>query len=558
MRSVQAQQDKELSDAAIASIVARSKFAPGGQVPGLPFPLLPPLGTTGSAPQKKPEDAVKAEEQKKREEVQRAPASTSEAPPVEDFDTTGVDAATRGGGRALDPGLRHSMEARFGYDFSSVRLHDDAQAASAAAGVDATAFTVGEHIVFGSGRFDPSSPAGRHLIAHELAHVVQQRGGAAPRSTGAPARVQRRSFWEDLAVFFGAEGTWSDAELLAYVKAITKAGSHDGSYDADNKARAVVRKFAAGSPGWELTGRQMGLLIDEMIDGPTLDDDEDAILELVELATPDELLVVFREPAKRYASLNDNLHGAQQDRFDDFVARRFAGGGKALSGGTLEVVGPEIPAGSPSFAFDGARFDARFEEDYYGEDPASVVARLSASDRKKARDHVLRMTRPRWQRELEGVTRERVAATDDAERRRLAKKERKLQHRVRALDLFIADTLHRDLPASADDALAGTSPVTGDEAKAAREALTPPRPVKPKPPATPRIPRRRRPLRRRRGLPRRRSRPPSAARKRPHDARRRLHARRPKPRRRRRSRPSARRCSRPAASTARSSRRHWP
>ena len=487
IKSLQAQQDKELSDAAIASVVARQKFAPAGQVPGLPFPLVPPLATPKTEQQKKPEDAVKAEEQKKREEVQRAPATTSEAAPAEDFDTTGVDAATRGGGRALDPSLRHSMEARFGYDFSSVRLHDDPQAASAAAGVDATAFTVGEHIVFGSGRFDPSSPAGRHLIAHELAHVVQQRGGAAPRSTGAPARVQRRSFWESLAVFFGAEGSWSDAELLAYVKAITKAGSHDGSYDADNKARAVVRRWKAGSPGWELTGKQMGLLIDEMIDGPTLDDDEDAILDLVELATPDELLVVFREPAKRYASLDDNLHGAQQDRLDDLVARRFAGGGTALSRGTVEVVGPEIPAGSPSFAFDGARFDARFEEDYYGDDPAAVVARLSPADRRKARDHVLHTTRPRWQGELEAVTRERVAATDDAERRRLAKKERKLRHRVRSLDLFIADTLHRDLPASADDALAATSPVTGDEAKAAREALTPPRPVKPKPtpPTTP-------------------------------------------------------------------------
>ena len=491
IKRLNAQQDKELSDAAIASVVARQKFAPAGQVPGLPFPLVPPILPTRpldepqAEQQKKPEDAVKAEEQKKREEVQRAPATTSEATPAHEFDTSGVDAATRGGGRALDPGLRHSMEARFGYDFSSVRLHDDPQAASAAAGVDATAFTVGEHIVFGSGRFDPSSPEGRHLIAHELAHVVQQRGGAAPRSTGAPARVQRRSFWERLAVFFGAEGTWTDAELQAYLKAITKAAAHDGSYDADNKARAVVQKWKAGTPGWELTGKQMGLLIDEMVDGPTLDDDEDAILDLVELATPDELLVVFREPAKRYASLDDNLHGAQQDRLDDFVSRRFAGGGKALARGTAEVVGPDLPAGSPSFAFDAARFDARFEEDYYGSDPASLVARLSPADRTKARDHVLRTTRPRWNGELAAVTRKRVAATDETERDELATKERKLRRRVRALDLFIADTLHRDLPASPDDALAATSPVTGDDAKAARAALTPPLPAKPKPAVTP-------------------------------------------------------------------------
>ena len=442
-------------------------------------PLVRGASVQGGQPTQQP---PQPDPVKKEDEVRRAPATTSEAPSEGQYDTSGVDAATRGGGRALDPALRHSMEARFGYDFSSVRVHDDPQAASAAAGVDAAAFTVGEHIVFGSGRFDPSSPGGRHLIAHELAHVVQQRGGAAPRTTGAPTRVQRRSFWEDLAVFFGAEGSWSDAELQGYLTAITRANAHDGSYDADNKARAVVRKWKAGSAGWELTGQQMALLIDEMIDGPTLDDDEDAILDLLELATADELLVVFRDPGKRYASLNDDFHGAQQDRLDDFVARRFTGGGKALAQGTVEVAGPAIPAGSPSFAFDAAQFDARFEDEYYGQDPASVVARLSPADRVKARDHVLRTTRPRWNAELDAVIRQRVAEADPAKRDELRKKEGTLKRRVRALDLFIADTLHRQLPASADEALAATAPVRGDEAKAARAALTPPRP-KPKKPA---------------------------------------------------------------------------
>ena len=439
-------------------------------------PLVPGASVRGGQPTQQP---PQPDEVKKEDEVRRAPATASEAPAAEQYDTSGVDSATRGGGRALDPALRHSMEARFGYDFSSVRLHDDPQAASAAAGVDAAAFTVGEHIVFGSGRFDPSSPEGRHLIAHELAHVVQQRGGAAPRTTGAPTRVHRRSFWQDLAVFFGAEGSWSDAELQGYLRAITKANAHDGSYDADNKARAVVRKWKAGSAGWELTGQQMALLIDEMIDGPTLDDDEDAILDLLELATADELLVIFREPGKRYASLNVDFHGAQQDRLDDFVARRFKGAGTALAQGTAQVVGPPIPSGSPSFAFDAAQFDARFEDEFYGLDPASVVARLSPADRAKARDHVLRTTRPRWNGELDAVIRQRVAETDPAARTALRKKERMLQRRVRALDLFIADTLHRQLPASAEDALAATAPVRGEEAKAARAALTPPRP-KPK------------------------------------------------------------------------------
>ena len=60
--------------------------------------------------------------------VQREPATTSDH--EAGLDTTGVDGALRGGGRPLDPATRRSMEARFGYDFSSVRVHDDGGAAA--------------------------------------------------------------------------------------------------------------------------------------------------------------------------------------------------------------------------------------------------------------------------------------------------------------------------------------------------------------------------------------------------------------------------------------------
>ncbi len=68
------------------------------------------------------------------------------------------------------------MERRFGQDFSGVRVHDGAAAAESARAVSAQAYTVGQDIVFGSGRYAPHSHSGRHLLAHELAHTVQQRG----------------------------------------------------------------------------------------------------------------------------------------------------------------------------------------------------------------------------------------------------------------------------------------------------------------------------------------------------------------------------------------------
>jgi hypothetical protein len=84
-------------------------------------------------------------------------------------------------GRPLDGALRAEAETRFGEDFGDVRVHVGAEASTAARAVGAKAYTVGADIVFGAGQFQPASPRGRHLLAHELAHVVQQRrGGTAP------------------------------------------------------------------------------------------------------------------------------------------------------------------------------------------------------------------------------------------------------------------------------------------------------------------------------------------------------------------------------------------
>jgi hypothetical protein len=79
-------------------------------------------------------------------------------------------------GQPLDSTTRAFMEPRFGHDFSQVRIHTDAQAASSAQAVDALAYTVGRDIVFGSGQYIPRTRDGQRLVAHELTHVVQQGG----------------------------------------------------------------------------------------------------------------------------------------------------------------------------------------------------------------------------------------------------------------------------------------------------------------------------------------------------------------------------------------------
>lgn len=87
-----------------------------------------------------------------------------------------VERTLSGSGRPLDTALRADMEARFDHDFSQVRVHSDASAARSAHDVGAHAYTAGQHIAFATGKFSPGSGEGKRLLAHELAHVVQQAG----------------------------------------------------------------------------------------------------------------------------------------------------------------------------------------------------------------------------------------------------------------------------------------------------------------------------------------------------------------------------------------------
>ena len=80
-------------------------------------------------------------------------------------------------GRPLDEPVRADMEARLGADFSDVRVHTDGAAHESAESVAAHAYTSGSHIVFQRGGYNPASDAGRHVLAHELTHVIQQRHG---------------------------------------------------------------------------------------------------------------------------------------------------------------------------------------------------------------------------------------------------------------------------------------------------------------------------------------------------------------------------------------------
>ncbi len=121
------------------------------------------------------------------EETVRAKSEGISAEPLPDSAIAPRVETLRGGGRPLPASERAFFEPRFGRDFSGVRVHADAAAASAARAVGARAFTIGQDVVFGHGQYAPRTGGGRRLLAHELTHVVQQTAG---RTAG--ARVIRR------------------------------------------------------------------------------------------------------------------------------------------------------------------------------------------------------------------------------------------------------------------------------------------------------------------------------------------------------------------------------
>lgn len=135
--------------------------------------------------------------------------SVQQAGPSEDHSggerTTGPGgdhpSARSTGGQALPADTREFFERRFGHDFADVRVHADGSNDQSAQGVGARAYTAGEDITFASGHYQPWTRQGKHLLAHELAHVVQQSrarghthaGSVAASLSPAPAgTVQRK------------------------------------------------------------------------------------------------------------------------------------------------------------------------------------------------------------------------------------------------------------------------------------------------------------------------------------------------------------------------------
>ncbi|MCU7872801.1 MAG: DUF4157 domain-containing protein [Candidatus Thiodiazotropha sp. (ex Lucinoma borealis)] len=130
------------------------------------------------------------------DEVQLAPKSDAVSKPQVDGSCTAVQ-SVRSGGVPLPDAARQYFEPRFGANLGDVRVHTGEGAAQATAAVRARAFTLGNSIAFAPGQFDTQGTSGRHLLAHELMHVMQQNGGTNPAASKKPSTIQRKELNED-------------------------------------------------------------------------------------------------------------------------------------------------------------------------------------------------------------------------------------------------------------------------------------------------------------------------------------------------------------------------
>jgi hypothetical protein len=141
------------------------------------------------------------------------------------------------------------MESRFGQDFSNVRVHTDSAASESAKSVNAQAYTVGSDIVFQSGNYNPGSDSGKHMLAHELTHVVQQRSGPVDGSdAGGGVKVSDPSDRFEREASANADAIMSTPAPVAPVQ---RCDDGCGDADVQRLADPTVQREDAPEPAEE-------------------------------------------------------------------------------------------------------------------------------------------------------------------------------------------------------------------------------------------------------------------------------------------------------------------
>jgi len=147
----------------------------------------------------------------------------------------------KSGGQPMPKASRDFFEPRFGADFSNVKIHNDSTAHETSAAINAKAYTLGNHVAFGKGQYNPESSEGKHLMAHELTHVVQQ--GGAPSHISKTNKVTSN---KNTIQRFGDKGHSDATESLVGFTTAQMKDIQFGNWLIDMRQISLVQEFLNG------------------------------------------------------------------------------------------------------------------------------------------------------------------------------------------------------------------------------------------------------------------------------------------------------------------------
>jgi hypothetical protein len=274
-------------------------------------------------------------------------AGISTAPPI-------VHDVLSSPGQQLAATTRAFFEPRFGHDFGDVRVHAGTRAAESVRSVSAQAYTVGNHVVLGAGRSVQDGAIGDRLLAHELAHVVQQQGESSATHNEI---AQRQS--QDTAVAHSdvkalptqmlyrlslplpefARETFTRDELEAYVNNIMSNDQIEGAWGSDNKARAYVRFARTSLVHFAMSPQLRKLLILELLNGQVTSEDQAAILSILERSRPEDHSQIF---ASRGVTAGDLFRKITDHEYSDRLIRYWGNWTRKLSSQLAEQHNQEV------------------------------------------------------------------------------------------------------------------------------------------------------------------------------------------------------------------------
>lgn len=221
-----------------------------GKTPGADKP--PVAEKAAMQEEKKEKPTVQKKGNNEKEEENNTPVNKKEKAPAHTAaKANSVESAIgqkNGKGESMPANTLQEMQNAFGNDFSEVRIHTDSEAAALSNELDAQAFTTGKDIYFNTGKFDPDSESGKHLLAHELTHVLQQNKDSIQRDPKKDKEEKDRAQkvrdnyqkalkaksvnWEEVALYFNAFNTAEQLSKMAQLNGSQLFQLHQGAVNA--------------------------------------------------------------------------------------------------------------------------------------------------------------------------------------------------------------------------------------------------------------------------------------------------------------------------------------